>query len=57
MRAIQITAPHFVAAVIVGIAAAPIVGYMRPWSHDRIVRYCRRKRWRVEEVEIRCEYI
>lgn len=55
MRAVRISAPHFCAGVIVGIAAAPIVSYMRTWSHDRIVRYCFRKRWRVHDVEVHVE--
>ena len=52
MRAVRIVAPHFTAGVIVGIAAAPIVHYMRRWSHAQIVAYCFRKRWRVRDVEI-----
>lgn len=48
MRYLRISAPHFTAAVIVGRAAAPIVSYMRTWSEERIVDYCKSKRWTVD---------
>jgi hypothetical protein len=56
MRFVRIEAPHFTAGVIVGIAAAPIVGYMRTWTIGKIVRYCTRKGWRVMEVGAVCEF-
>ncbi len=46
---IRISAPHFVAAVVVGQRAAPIVGYMKRWDRDMIVAYCSRRGWAVEE--------
>jgi hypothetical protein len=56
LTALRIEAPSFVAGVIVGFAAAPIVGYMRPWSYERIFRYCFRRRWKVREVAILCAF-
>lgn len=55
MRAVRIVAPHFTAGVIIGIAAAPIVSYMRAWPIERIVAYCFSKRWRVYDVTVRVE--
>lgn len=46
---IRIMAPHFVAGVIVGERAAPIVHYMASWSAARIRSYCASKRWRCED--------
>lgn len=56
MTLLRIEAPHFVAGVIIGLAAAPIVGYMREWDYERIVRYCFRRRWSVREVPLYIEY-
>ncbi len=42
---LRIVAPHFVAAVIVGERAAPIVRYMATWSEAQIRAYCAKKRW------------
>jgi len=56
MQLVRIEGPGFVAGVIVGIAAAPIVGFMRTWDHARIVRYCFRKRWRVSDVPLLVTY-
>ena len=42
---LQIHAPHFVAGVIVGVRAAPIIKYMQSWSYSQIVDYCRKKGW------------
>lgn len=47
---IRIVAPHFVAGVVVGERAAPIVAYMRTWDAARIRGHCRMKRWRCEEM-------
>lgn len=46
----RVTAPHFVAGVIVGRRAAPILVYMMQWSVDGIAGYCRSKGWRMETV-------
>ena len=47
----QIDAPHFCAGIVLRdehvVEAAPIVGYMKRWSRDRVREYCRRKGWRV----------
>lgn len=48
---IRIVAPHFVAAVIVGERAAPIIGYMRTWSADRIERYAASKGWLLDRFD------
>lgn len=47
---LRILAPHFVAGIVIGERAAPIVRYMANWSRERIERYCAGKRWRVEVV-------
>ncbi len=49
---VRITAPHFVAGVVVGCRAAPIIGYMKRWDRGRIVAYCSKRGWEVEEVTI-----
>ena len=48
---LRITAPHFVAGIVVGQRAAPIIAYMRRWDRDKIVAYCSKKAWAVEEVD------
>lgn len=45
---VRITAPHFVAGVVVGKRAAPIVKYMINWDMKRIRDYCLGKGWMVE---------
>lgn len=47
---LRIIAPHFVAGVVPGKAAAPIVRYMRGWSYDKIYCYCQQKGWTCEVV-------
>ena len=47
-RLLRIVSPYFVAGVIVGEDAAPIIAYMARWPEAQIVAYCRRKRWTVE---------
>jgi len=42
---VRITAPHFVAGIVVRERAAPILAYMLPWSLTQILRYCDRKGW------------
>lgn len=49
---IRITAPHFVAGVVPGVRAAPIIGYMRDWCAGEIVAYCARKGWKIDTLEI-----
>ena len=49
-RLYRIVAPHFVAGVVIGGPAAPIVGYMARWSAERIRRYCGEKLWVLEEL-------
>jgi hypothetical protein len=44
---LRIEAPHFVAGVIVGERAAPIIAFMRTWTETRIRWYCARKGWTV----------
>lgn len=47
---LRIIAPHFVAGVVVGGRAAPILSYMQGWDRARILGYCRSKRWAAEVV-------
>lgn len=56
-RTIRITAPHFCAAVVasrrktgeeVVHECAPILGYMRHWSVERVLKYCTAKGWGYE---------
>lgn len=52
---IRITAPHFVAAVVIGhcetvIKTAPILKYMKCWGRSEVHKYCRRKGWTFEEI-------
>lgn len=47
---VQVTAPHFVAGVVVGVLAAPIVKYMATWSLTKIQTYCASKKWKCEKV-------
>jgi len=51
---LRITASHFVAGVVVGERAAPIVRYMRRWSVEKIRTCCDDREWALEEVET-CE--
>lgn len=51
MKFLQITAPHFVAAIEVGGRCAPILSYMRAWPEQRIRDYCARKGWLVVSLE------
>lgn len=47
----QIKAPHFTAGLVLWddkvIEAAPIIGYMKRWSRERVRDYCIVKNWRV----------
>lgn len=45
---IRITAPHFCAGVLVGVRAAPIVGYMRTWLVSDILQHCMFRGWVTE---------
>ena len=51
---IQITAPHFCAGITIKeykvIEVAPIVHYMKDWTMDRVIEYCKTKSWRLEIV-------
>ncbi len=50
----QIAAPHFHAGIVLWdgkvIEAAPIIGYMKKWSRDRVRDYCKAKGWSVSVV-------
>lgn len=55
----QITAPHFVAGIIVGnkhvvIEAAPIVHYMVGWEIGRVMGYVKKKQWKMVRVQRKC---
>lgn len=55
-RLIQISSGYFCAGVVIEndlvIEAAPIVMYMKGWSHERVISYCRRKHWLAIDVRI-----
>lgn len=44
---LRVEAPHFVAGVVLGERAAPIVRYMVRWTEAQIRDYCARRRWKV----------
>lgn len=48
----RITAPHFVAGIVVGdgkvTGSAPILKYMRGWTMARVETYCYTKSWRLD---------
>lgn len=48
---VRITAPWFVAGVVLGKRAAPIVRYMVPWTLDQIRAYCAKRGWQVEVLD------
>ena len=45
---IRVVSPHFVAGVVPGDRAAPVIGYMVRWSPERIAAYCRARGWTCE---------
>ena len=49
---IRIKSSYFVAGVVLEnakvIQAAPIVNYMRGWSVENVIEYCRAKGWKVQ---------
>ena len=49
---IRIAAPAFVAgAVLVGgfvVNTAPIIRFMVGWDYDKVIAYCRRRRWQTQ---------
>lgn len=47
---IRIVAPHFVAGVVIGERAAPIVAYMTQWPVESIKAYCADKGWGCERI-------
>lgn len=47
---LRIVAPHFVAGIVRGGAAAPIIAYMKGWTLAQIEDYCKRKGWKVERI-------
>lgn len=54
MRYLQISSSYFVAAIDlndkgIAVKCAPIIGYMYGWDKDKIVDYCKKKRWKIEE--------
>jgi hypothetical protein len=50
----QVRAPHFTAGIVLWdgrvVEAAPIVGFMKRWSRDRVRAYCAGKGWKVSVV-------
>ena len=51
MTFLRIVAPHFVAGIVIGDRAAPIIAYMLRWDVRRIRDYCARKGWEIEAIE------
>ena len=51
MILVRITAPHFVAGLIVGHEAAPILKYMKAWELVKIRDYCKHKGWGYEVID------
>jgi hypothetical protein len=47
-KMIRVVAPWFVAGVVIGERAAPIIRYMKSWSKDRITAYCKKRNWQWE---------
>lgn len=47
---VRIEARGFVAGVVIGERAAPVVKYMVGWEMGRIRAYCAKRGWRCEEV-------
>lgn len=45
---LRIIAPHFVAGIVRGGAAAPIIKYMKGWTLAQIKSYCAKKNWKIE---------
>jgi hypothetical protein len=41
-----------VAGIERGGQCAPIISYMRGWTHRRIAEYCARKGWACEAIEV-----
>lgn len=55
-KLIRIVAPYFVAGIIynrrnIVYDAAPILHYMVGWKVDKVVWYCGRKRWPVQDID------
>jgi hypothetical protein len=48
---LQITAPHFVAGIVVQKRPAPILSYMRGWDLFKIIAYCNSKGWSIESLD------
>lgn len=48
---LRIVSHWFVAGVVVGYRAAPIIKYMGTWSRRRIEAYCQQRGWECEEVK------
>jgi len=54
MQLVQITSRWFCAGVVldadVVIEAAPIIKYMKGWSRERVVAYCKQRGFKIVEV-------
>ena len=48
---LRIIAPHFVAGIVRGGEAAPIIRYMKGWTLPQIRAYCASKGWVIEIIE------
>lgn len=49
---VRIVTPYFVAGVVVGERAAPIIRYMESWSLQRIQNYVVSKGWEMQLCDV-----
>ena len=47
---VRVCAPSFVAGLILGQRAAPVIRYMHDWTLDQVFAYARERGWRVEVI-------
>jgi len=48
---LRITTPYFVAGIMPGVGAAPIIKYMVDWTEEAVLEYCAKRGWKVDRVE------
>ena len=55
MILLQIDAPYFCAGCSLNgkyvDTVAPIIKYMKGWTYEEVVTYCKRKRWKVTKID------
>lgn len=50
MPLLRVSSPYFVAGIVPGEVAAPILGYMMDWDEASIRFYCDQQGWDIEDV-------